>query len=85
MRPLPRSFMATVEKFSSSPFSLVPEGLIACPIHLPTHLKQSTMSSTGTIRGMNKGYPVQKLEVPKRPAGRKGVSLVVGFWKSKTK
>ncbi|TFJ84004.1 hypothetical protein NSK_005099 [Nannochloropsis salina CCMP1776] len=30
------------------------------------------MSSTGTIRGMNKGYPVQKLEVPKRPAGRKG-------------
>lgn len=85
MRPLPRSFMVTLEKFSSSQFSLIPEGLIACPIHLPTRFKQSTMSSTGTIRGINKGYPVQKLEVPKRPAGRKGVSLVVGIWKSKTK
>ena len=38
-----------------------------------TH-KQTAMSSTGTIRGLNKGFPVEKLEVPKRPAARKGVS-----------
>lgn len=31
-------------------------------------------TSTGQMRGLNKGYPVQKLEVPKRPAQRKGVS-----------
>ena len=28
------------------------------------------------MRGINKGFPVQKIEVPKRPAGRKGVSLL---------
>lgn len=32
------------------------------------------MSSTGTIRGLKKGYAVQKLEVAPRPAARKGVS-----------
>lgn len=31
------------------------------------------MSSTGQIQGLKKGYPVQKLEVAKRPAQRKGV------------
>lgn len=32
------------------------------------------VSSTGQVRGLTKGYPVQKLEVAKRPAQRKGVS-----------
>ena len=35
------------------------------------------MSSTGQMRGLNKGFPVQKLEVPKRPAERKGVRRAV--------
>ncbi len=39
--------------------------------------QQEAMSSTGQMRGLNKGYPVQKLEAPKRPAGRKGVSGVL--------
>lgn len=44
------------------------------PPHPQLHI-QTAMSSTGTIRGLNKGFPVEKLEVPKRPAARKGVSL----------
>lgn len=46
------------------------------PAHAQPH-PQTAMSSTGTIRGLNKGFPVEKLEVPKRPAARKGVSVLI--------
>lgn len=56
------------------PLSSVPSQQLIILLPTPNHTNQTAMSSTGTIRGLNKGFPVQKLEVPKRPAARKGVS-----------
>lgn len=78
-RPSSRAMMSRSRQCGAVPF-LIDQSINQFGTHHQRphpHARAGTMSSTGQMRGLNKGFPVQKLEVPKRPAQRKGVRRAV--------